>query len=164
MTLPAEFSRKLVELFDLALQQHAGPTERGKLQLRKRLVELERQEDRYIELAVDPDWAKAKLVEKLRDIRDERARLKRSLNDTGQELVRGHAIARRMLDYLERPHVLQAARADRAKREPVAVPPTSSRSTLSSTATPWSRVTSCLNRSPPSSTNCGKVTRADAQS
>ncbi len=108
VSLSAPLRLKLANLFDQAVESEVGQDARQQAQLRKRLAELDRQEDRYIELAVDPDWPKAKLTQKLRDIRDERARLEGRLAQTVEQLERGHANARRMLDYLDRPHELYA--------------------------------------------------------
>ena len=106
VSLPSDFRQQLIDLFDQAVTQHAGQGAKERAQLKKRLTELDRQEDRYIDLAIDPDWPRAKITEKLRAIRDERARLQARLNESKEELEQGHANARRILDYLEEPHEL----------------------------------------------------------
>ena len=52
-------------------------------QLQGRPAELDRQEDRYIELALDPQWPTGKLTEKLQQIRDERSRIGSKLTLAG---------------------------------------------------------------------------------
>jgi hypothetical protein len=74
--------------------------------LSRRLTELERQEDRYIDAIADPDFPKAKITEKLRTIRDERARLQAQLDATVEELQVGRDTALRVLDYLDDPYAL----------------------------------------------------------
>ena len=117
VVLPPELRQKLIDLFDQAVEQRAGDTSKDRTRLRRRLTELDRQEDRYIELALDPEWPKAKLTEKLRSIRDERARLDAELNQTVEQLEAGRRNARRVLDYLEQPVELyeRGGTADKAK-------------------------------------------------
>ena len=83
----------------------------------KRLSELERQEDRYIDLALDPDWPREKLTAKLRAIRDERARVRGVLEDTEVRLEKGRAVVRGVLSYLDRPLELYAAAGTRARQK-----------------------------------------------
>ena len=99
VTLPVDLRQELAAGFDKAAEDHQNQDASHKVHLRKRLAELDRQEDRYIELAADPDWPKAKLTQKLRDIRDERARLEGRLNQTTAQLDQGQANARLLLDY-----------------------------------------------------------------
>ncbi|CAI7977248.1 site-specific DNA recombinase [Frankia sp. Hr75.2] len=72
----------------------------------RRLKELDRQEDRYLDLVGDPDWPKAKITARMRAIRDERAALKRQLDNTNAELEVGYQIITGMLDLLTDPQEL----------------------------------------------------------
>jgi hypothetical protein len=106
VSLPVDLRQELAAGFDKAAEEHLDQDASHKAHLRKRLAELDRQEDRYIELATDPDWPKAKLTQKLRDIRDERARLESRLTQTTAQLDQGRANARLLLDYLNNPYEL----------------------------------------------------------
>ena len=115
--LSAALRRTLNDLFDQAVEQRRGAGSKERAQLRKRLTELDRQEDRYVELVIDPDWPRDKLTAKLRDIRDEKARLRHQLADDGSQVRQGRDNARRVLDYLQAPHqlYLQASPSARTK-------------------------------------------------
>jgi site-specific DNA recombinase len=104
--LPAELRQRLSDAFDAALKANDGQDAKAKILLRRRLTELERQEDRYIDAIADPDYPKDKITSKLRDIRDERARLHARLNDTEKELEAAHRNLRAVLDYLDDPYSL----------------------------------------------------------
>jgi site-specific DNA recombinase len=104
--LPPELRHRLIELFDEALRSQDGQDTKAKALLKRRLTELERQEDRYIDAIADPDFPKDKITEKLRMIRDERARLQVRLDETVEELEAGHRNVRHVLDYLDDPYEL----------------------------------------------------------
>jgi len=106
ISLPGDFREKLGRLFDEAATQRSGQESRERTQLRRRLTELDRQEDRYVELGIDPDWPKAKLTAKLRAIRDVKARVESRLSSGSEQLKQGHQNARRVLDYLDEPYEL----------------------------------------------------------
>ena len=94
---------QLVELFTRSIEESPGELQARTDQLRTRLAELDRQEDRYIELALDPDWPTAKLTERLHAVRDERRWIESSLSSTDDQLRQGKANIRRVLDYLDQP-------------------------------------------------------------
>jgi site-specific DNA recombinase len=104
--LPDALRQRLLELFDQAVTEALASEKSNQQQLRRRLTELGKQEDRYIELALDPDWPRTKLAAKLRDIRDERAQLEGRLAHTAEQLAQGVTNARAVLGYLERPYEL----------------------------------------------------------
>ncbi|CPR96136.1 hypothetical protein [Mycobacteroides abscessus] len=83
--------------------------------MKKRLTVLDRQEDRYIELALDPDWPREKLTNKLRQLRDERKRLTEELAAGEQLVTEAHTNATRVLDYLEDPYEGYQRSGTRAK-------------------------------------------------
>ncbi len=59
LNLPSDLRLKLVELFDSALHEHDSQDGKVKAQLRKRLTDLDRQEDRFVDAIGDPDYPKA---------------------------------------------------------------------------------------------------------
>jgi site-specific DNA recombinase len=106
ISLPPLFRERLAELFDEAADTRSGQAAHERTQLRRRLTELESQEDRYVDLVIDPDWPKDKITEKLRAIRDERARIEARLARGSEQLKSGQITARRVLEYLEQPYEL----------------------------------------------------------
>jgi site-specific DNA recombinase len=62
--LSGELRHKLIGLFDVALTSRDGQDAKTKALLRRRLTELERQEDRYIDAIADPEFPRAKITEK----------------------------------------------------------------------------------------------------
>ena len=73
VNLPADLRQKLADGFDEATSARHRHKDDLETHLRARLAEIDRHEDRYLDLATDPDWPKAKLTQKIRELRDERA-------------------------------------------------------------------------------------------
>jgi site-specific DNA recombinase len=117
VSLPRALRDKLAAGFDEAVSQRHGRKDNLETRLRARLAEIDRQEDRYIDLATDPDWPKAKLTQKIRELRDERARLQSRLTEATKHIDQGQETARRLLAYLDNPYELyrQSGVGDRAK-------------------------------------------------
>ncbi len=83
--------------------------------MKKRLTELDRQEDRYIELALDPDWPKEKITAKLRQLRDERKRVTQELDAGEQSIAQAFVNVSHVLDYLDKPYEMYQASGNRYK-------------------------------------------------
>lgn len=115
VTLGEDFKGQLSELFAGAAGQWRSSRGGNRTQMKKRLTELDRQEDRYIELALDPDWPKEKITAKLRQLRDERKRLTEELAAGEQTITEAHTNATRVLEYLEEPHELYQRSGIRTK-------------------------------------------------
>ncbi len=106
--LSPELQSQLRALFDKAAKHNLTQDEAERGKITERLAELERQEERYLDLALEPDWPKAKLTERLRAIRDERARLQTRLSEGPEQIQRAKTTALRVLDYLQQPAEIYA--------------------------------------------------------
>jgi site-specific DNA recombinase len=115
--LPAEFRERMRALFEDSALTRQVADQMHRERLLTKLDELDRQEDRYIDLAAEPDVPKVKIIEKLRAIRDERARVKNVLTETTARLDQGRAVVSRVLDNLERPRELYASAGLRSRQK-----------------------------------------------
>jgi site-specific DNA recombinase len=84
--------------------------------LRQQLTELDRQEDRYLDLLGDPDWPQAKLKSRLRDIRDSKLRITQQLEQTTDHLDSGRTVLTTALELLDRPRDLYNTATDHARK------------------------------------------------
>ncbi|WP_207543762.1 zinc ribbon domain-containing protein [Mycobacteroides franklinii] len=101
VTLGEDFKIRLSELFAGAVDQSRASRHSDRTRMKKRLTELDRQEDRYVELALDPDWPKEKITAKLRQLRDERKRLIQELDAGVQSITQAFTNVSHVLDYLD---------------------------------------------------------------
>ncbi len=85
-------------------------------QITKRLKELDAQEDRYLDLIGDPEWPQHKIKARLRQTREEQARLQRQLDETGNELDTGRQVLLVGLDLLDHPQELYRLAKPRARK------------------------------------------------
>ncbi|WP_255783544.1 recombinase family protein [Mycobacteroides abscessus] len=115
VALDGELKQQLSALFAGAAGQWRSSRGSNRKQMKKRLTEIDRQEDRYIELALDPDWPKEKLTNKLRQLRDERKRLTEELAAGEHAVTEAQANASSVLDYLEEPYELYQRSGIRTK-------------------------------------------------
>lgn len=81
IALPADLRARIAARMDEAIDSAATVNADMRKRLAAELKRLGAQEDRYLDLVGDADWPQAKIAERLRDIRDERARIARQLND-----------------------------------------------------------------------------------
>jgi site-specific DNA recombinase len=84
--------------------------------LRQQLTELDRQEDRYLDLLGDPDWPQAKLKSRLHDVRASKLRISRQLDETTDSLDSGRTVLATALDLLDRPRNLYNTATDQARK------------------------------------------------
>ena len=75
-------------------------------QLTKRLTELDKQEDRFLDLIGDPDWPQTKIKARLQQTREEHAKLQRQLDEAGNELDTGRDVLVTALELLNHPQEL----------------------------------------------------------
>ncbi len=104
--IPAEVGDRLRTAMDQTVASGADNTRQLRAQYAKRLKELDAREDRYLDLVDDPDWPREKVSGRMRAIRDERASLKRQLDDTDGELQVGYQVVTDMLELLADPQEL----------------------------------------------------------
>ncbi len=114
--LSAAFREQVRAQLDDALKAELAGLTTVKQRLRDRLAQLDRQEDRYLELLDDPDWPEAKLKQKLAVIRQNRAETERQLRDTTSSLETGRRFFLLALDLLGDPQACYRRANDDLKR------------------------------------------------
>lgn len=99
--------------------------------IKQQITKLDTQEDQYLDLIGDPDWPKDKIAERLRKIREERARLEQKIAQADRpDLESGANALRTVLELLERPDKLYDSPANEYAG------PSIKRSSPGSTSTP----------------------------
>ena len=83
--------------------------------LREQLTELDRQEDRFLDLISDPEWPQDKIKTRLQKIRESKQRITHQLKDTTDDLEPGRAVLYAALELLDRPHDLYNTATDQAR-------------------------------------------------
>jgi len=107
VAIPAALRDRITQSLDNALADNVTVNEERRTQLKAQLAKLNTQEDQYIDLVGDPDWPKDKIAERLRRIRDDRARIERHLGQTERpDLDTGRTALLAALDLLTRPEHL----------------------------------------------------------
>jgi site-specific DNA recombinase len=84
--------------------------------LRKQLTELDRQEDRYLDLIGDPEWPQDKIKTRLRKMRESKQSITCQLEGATDDLEPGRAVLLTALELLDRPHDLYNAATDEARK------------------------------------------------
>ena len=90
--LSEEFRDRLQARLDVTRKGATATASRLREQLAHQLSELDVQEDRYLDLVGDPDWPKEKLSTKMRNIREERARIQQRLAQAGNPIDSGYEL------------------------------------------------------------------------
>lgn len=86
-------------------------------QIKARLAELDKQEDRYLDKIGDPEWPEEKIKKRLQDVRQEIAKLRGQLEMNGNELETGRDIIVTAAQLLVSPQELyRALTSERAKK------------------------------------------------
>jgi hypothetical protein len=106
--LPDDFMAEVRVMVDEASKTDTGLS--GELRDRhtKRLAQLDRREDYFLDLAAEEGWPKDKLREKVGGIRREREGIQRSLNDAQTQLDTGRDVIFTALRLLENPAEMYA--------------------------------------------------------
>ncbi|HEX2360762.1 MAG TPA: hypothetical protein VHI11_01685, partial [Jiangellaceae bacterium] len=86
-------------------------------QLRSNIARLDQQEDGYLDLVGDPEWPREKITHRLRQIRDDRERLRRQLASAAAPTVdAGLEAVEILLDLLSEPRELYRLASKRARK------------------------------------------------
>ena len=115
--LPAHQRERIVAILDDVLNDSKAINGQLRAQLNAKIQKLDRQEDQYLDLIGDPDWPQEKLSKRLRDLRDERARITRQLDDsklTGLEA--GSSVLLQLIDLLTDPQELYRLANEKTRR------------------------------------------------
>lgn len=103
VTLPVEYrdaARKLATEAAMASDTLADDVQR---ELTQRLVKLDQREDYFLDLAADEQWPREKLNARVADIRLERRRIRRELEECSKPLDTGLKVLHTALDLLDEP-------------------------------------------------------------
>ncbi len=117
VALPADLRERIATAIDRAIDDEAESNDERRDLIAKQLAKLDHQEDQFLDLVGDPDWPKDKLSERLRKVRDERARLEGQLERLERpDLDQGREAIRLVLDLLTHPDELYRRAGKRARR------------------------------------------------
>ncbi len=103
VTFPADFRAEIRSMVDDAADDGTALTADVREQYEKRLAELARKEDYFLDLAAEEGWPKERLREKIAAIRRERDEIERGLDDAKQQLDAGRGVFYKGLYLLEDP-------------------------------------------------------------
>jgi site-specific DNA recombinase len=117
IAIPADIRARITESLDNVMAASSAVNDERRTQIERQLAKLDQQEDQYLDLVGDPDWPKDKLTKRIRDIRDEQARLQRQLDQThSPDFETGRAALETALELLIRPDELYRLASKRARR------------------------------------------------
>ena len=91
-------------------------TAKLRVSLREQLTELERQEDRFLDLIGDPKWPQDKIKARLQKVRESKHRITHQLESTIDDLEPGRAVLNAALELLDRPRDLYDTAPDEARK------------------------------------------------
>jgi site-specific DNA recombinase len=112
-----ERHRKTLETLAEDVSTDSATTATGlRQQLAKQLTDLDRQEDRFLDLIGDPEWPQDKIKTRLQKIRESKQRIAHQLENTVNDLEPGRAVLGAGLEILDRPHDLYDEATDDARK------------------------------------------------
>ncbi len=112
----SEQHRKTLEsLATSAIDDSKETTAKLCTSLRAQLTELDRQEDRFLDLIGDPEWPQDKIKARLQKIRENKQRITHQLESTTDNLEPGRAVLLTALKLLSRPRELYDTATDARK-------------------------------------------------
>lgn len=113
---PADFAEKLADQLADALREAQTLTQDLHKKQQKRLAELDRREERFLDLAADTAMPTTKIKQRLRTVADERERIAVSLDSTEHRITLGAEVLQSYLDLLDNPPGLYDGAADDVRR------------------------------------------------
>ncbi len=84
--------------------------------LRAQLTELDRQEDRFLDLIGNPEWPQDKIKTRLQTVRESKQRITHQLKGTIDDLEPGRAVLLAALELLDQPRDLYDAATDETRK------------------------------------------------
>jgi hypothetical protein len=81
------------------------------------LAELNRQEDRFLDLIGDPEWPQDKIKARLRNVQEDKQRAERQLDNVQDDLAPGRDALRAALALLDRPPDLYTTAPNEARKK-----------------------------------------------
>ncbi|MEV6135172.1 hypothetical protein AB0L63_03715 [Nocardia sp. NPDC051990] len=116
LRLPGDFIAEVNALLDDALADEQSSGRTMHTALKRRLEELDGQEERLLDLAADGSIPQEKIKTRLRRIQVERDRAKEGLLGTGAELGAGANVLREALSFIADPHAMYRDACDETRR------------------------------------------------
>lgn len=116
LQLPARFLDEIREALEAALSDEQGDLRDTHGTLRKQLKELDGQEERLLDLAMDKALPQPKIKARLRRIQNDRASIEARLNATTAELTVGVEVLTSALDLLRDPQQMYEDGSDAVRR------------------------------------------------
>jgi len=117
ITVTADHRERLESLADEAVNDAQQSANRLRKSVCSQLAELDRQEDRFLDLIGDPEWPQEKLKARLRKIQADKQRAERQLDNTEDDLTPGRDALHAALALLDRPCDLYTTAPDEARRK-----------------------------------------------
>ncbi len=116
LELPVDFIESVRQRLEGAVSNEQAATHTMHANLKKRLKEIDKQENRLLDLAADGAMPQAKIRAKLLDLAAERERVETGLSATSRELGTGATALRHALHLVADPHSLYRDVTDSARR------------------------------------------------
>jgi site-specific DNA recombinase len=113
----SERHRKILEsLATSAADDSKETTAKLRASLRAQLTELDRKEDRFLDLIGDPEWPQDKIKARLQKVKESKQRITHQLETTTDDLEPGRAVLLTALELLDRPRDLYNTATDDARK------------------------------------------------
>jgi site-specific DNA recombinase len=116
ISIPAQHRKTLETLAQEVSTDSAATTSNLRHQLSAQLEDLDRQEDRFLDLIGDPEWPQSKIKARLQKVRESKQRITHQLANTVDDLEPGRANLLAALELLDRPHDLYDQATDEARK------------------------------------------------
>jgi site-specific DNA recombinase len=116
ISIPERHRETLKILAVSAADDSKETTAKLRASLREQLTELDRQEDRYLDLIGDPEWPQEKIKARMQQVRESKQRITHQLDATIDDLEPGRTVRLAALELLDRPRDLYNTATDEARR------------------------------------------------
>src|SRR6185437_13842648 len=116
ISIAKQHREALESLATTAVADSKETTAKLRASLRAQLGELDRQEDRLLDLLGDPEWPQDKIKTRMRQVRESKQRITHQLDGAVDDLEPGRAVLLTALELLERPRDLYDAADDQARK------------------------------------------------
>jgi site-specific DNA recombinase len=104
--VPVELRQRIRQRIDEAAAASKSTSDKFIQTAKAQLAELDKKEDRYLDLLGDPDWPQDKLRSRIRQVRAQQAKVRAKLATPSVDFDRGRAVLLATLDLLSQPQEL----------------------------------------------------------
>ncbi|MBV9011129.1 MAG: recombinase family protein [Pseudonocardiales bacterium] len=116
ISISEQHRKTLKTLAAAAADDSKETTAKLRSSLRAQLTELDRQEDRFLDLIGDPEWPQDKIKARLQKVREGKQRITHQLEGAMDDLEPGRAVLLAALELLDRPRDLYHTATDEARK------------------------------------------------